>query len=102
MRADASQQRETNVANHPSAEKRNRQNIKRRARNTHVRTTVRTVVKRVRVALDLGNATEAKTALAVAVRRIDQAVSKGVFHASTGSRYVSRLMAQVAALAKPA
>ena len=55
-----------------------------------------------RVALDLGNATEAKTALAVAVRRIDQAVSKGVFHASTGSRYVSRLMAQVAALAKPA
>ena len=96
------QSRETNVANHPSAEKRNRQNIKRRERNTHVRTGVRTVVKRVRVALASGNAAEAKTALAAAVRRIDQAVSKGVFHASTGSRYVSRLMAQVAALGKAA
>jgi len=98
VRAGARHQRETNVANHPSAEKRNRQNIKRRERNTHVRTGVRTLVKRVRAALALGNATEAQTALTAAVRRIDQAVTKGVFHASTGSRYVSRLMAQVAAL----
>ena len=90
------------MASHPSAEKRNRQNIKRRERNTHVRTGVRTFVKRVRAALETGNAAEAKTALAAAVRRIDQAVSKGVFHQATGSRYISRLMAQVAAIGKAA
>ena len=39
-----------------------------------------------------------KAALPEALRRIDMAVSKGVFHRKTGSRYVSRLAAQVAAL----
>ncbi len=86
------------MANHPSADKRNRQNIKRRERNTHVRSSVRTFVKRVRSAVEAGNVAEAKTALTEAIQHIDQAVTKGVYHPSTGSRYVSRLSAQVAAL----
>jgi len=86
------------VANHPSADKRNRQNIKRRERNTHVRSSVRTFVKRVRSAVEAGNVAEAKTALTDAIQHIDQAVTKGVYHRATGSRYVSRLSAQVAAL----
>ena len=35
---------------------------------------------------------------AVAARRIDMAVSKGVYHRRTGSRHISRLMKQAAAL----
>jgi small subunit ribosomal protein S20 len=93
-----SERRENTVANHPSADKRNRQNIKRRERNTHVRSSVRTFVKRVRAAVEAGNVAEAKTALIEAIQHIDQAVTKGVYHQSTGSRYVSRLSAQVAAL----
>ena len=40
------------MANHASAKKRVRQTIKRTARNRHIRTTVRTCVKRVRAAIE--------------------------------------------------
>ena len=50
-------------------------------------------------AITTGDKTNAQAALATAVRRIDMAVSKGVYHRKTGSRYISRLSAQVAALA---
>jgi small subunit ribosomal protein S20 len=89
---------EISVASHASAKKRIRQTAKRTARNKAVRTNVRTLVKKVRSALSAGDKAEAKKALAVAVRRIDMAVSKGVYHRKTGSRYISRLSAQVAAL----
>ncbi len=86
------------MANHASAKKRIRQTAKRTVRNKAVRTTVRTLVKRVRTAIAEGDKTQASKALAVAVRRIDMAVSKGVYHRKTGSRYISRLSSQVAAL----
>jgi small subunit ribosomal protein S20 len=86
------------VANHASAKKRIRQTEKRTARNRHVRTTVRTYVKRVRAAIAAADKPAAEKALAVAVRGIDGAVSKGVYHPKTGSRYISRLSQQVAAL----
>jgi len=86
------------VANHASAKKRIRQTLKRTERNKHVRTTVRTLVKRVRTAIAQGDKAGAQTALAVAARRIDMAVTKGVYHRKTGSRYISRLSRQVAAL----
>lgn len=86
------------MANHESAEKRNRQSLKRTARNRHIRTTVRSSVKRVRAAIAAGDAAAAKEALPSAVKRIDMAVSKGIYHRNTGSRYISRLTAQVAAL----
>ncbi|MCC6876095.1 MAG: 30S ribosomal protein S20 [Sandaracinaceae bacterium] len=86
------------MANHASAKKRNRQTIKRTARNRHIRTTVRTFVKRVRVAIEGGKKSEAQAALAEAVKKIDGAVSKGLYHRNTGSRYISRLSSQVAAL----
>lgn len=86
------------MANHASAKKRVRQTLKRTLRNRHVRTTVRTYVKRVRAAVEAGDSAQAGAALALAVRHIDRAVSKGVFHRKTGSRYISRLSRQVAAL----
>ncbi|MEM6957019.1 MAG: 30S ribosomal protein S20, partial [Myxococcota bacterium] len=81
-----------------SAKKRIRQTIKRTARNKHQRSTIRTLVKRVRVAVEAGDKAAAKTALDAAVRRIDMGVSRGLFHRKTGSRYISRLSTQVAAL----
>ena len=80
------------MASHASAKKRIRQTERRTARNRHVRSTVRTFIKRAREALATGNAGSAKTAVQEAESAIRKAVSKGVFHAKTGSRYVSRLV----------
>lgn len=86
------------MANHASAKKRVRQTIKRTARNRSLRTNVRTFTKHVRAAIKAGDAKAAKEALPEAIRRIDAAVSKGVYHRKTGSRYISRLTRQVNAL----
>ena len=86
------------MANHASSKKRIRQTAKRTLRNRHVRTTVRSAVKSVRLAIESGDAAAAAAALKPAISRIEMAVSKGVYHRKTGSRYVSRLSAQVAAL----
>jgi small subunit ribosomal protein S20 len=79
------------LANHKSAEKRNRQNAVRSARNTHIRSTMRTFVKQVREAVAKGDAAAAQTALDRAIPFIDKAATKGVIHKATASRKISRL-----------
>jgi small subunit ribosomal protein S20 len=79
------------VANHVSAKKRIRQTERRTARNRHVRSTVRTFIKRARAAIEAGDPTATATAVREAESAIRKAISKGVFHHKTGSRYVSRL-----------
>ena len=86
------------MANHESSKKRIKQTLRRTERNKHVRSTVRSFVKSARLAIESGDKAAATSALAEAVRRIDMAVSKGVYHRKTGSRYSSRLSAQVASL----
>ncbi len=78
------------MANNPSAEKRNRQNQKRRARNKAALSTLRTAIKKARNAID-GKAATAPELTKSAVSIIDKAVSKGVLKRGTASRYVSRL-----------
>lgn len=87
------------MANHPSAEKRNRQRIKRTIKNRAVKSSVRTIVKRVRVALSASEKAAAQTALKVAIIALDKAASKGVIPKKTASRKISRLSAQVHKLA---
>lgn len=53
-------------------------------------------MKRVRAAIQSGNKATAEESLKVAISQIDRAVSKGVFHRNTGSRYIARLASQVA------
>lgn len=84
------------MANHKSAEKRNRQRPKRRARNIHHLSTMRTFMKRVRKALDGKDLEVAQSALPQAITAITKAASKGVIHRNTASRYVSRLTRAVA------
>ena len=79
------------MANHKSAEKRNRQNKIRNARNTHIRSTMRTYVKKVRVAVAEGDLENARVLLEKAVPCIDKAAAKGVIHKATASRKISRL-----------
>jgi small subunit ribosomal protein S20 len=87
------------VANHPSAEKRNRQRIKKTLQNRTVMSAVRTLVKRVRTAITAKDKAAAKTALLNATKALDKASSKGVVHAKAASRTVSRLSAQIHKLA---
>ena len=82
---------EQKVANHKSAEKRHRQSKIRNARNTHIRSTMRSYVKKVRTAIADGDFDTAKTLLEKAVPYIDKAASKGVIHKATASRKISRL-----------
>jgi small subunit ribosomal protein S20 len=79
------------VAHHKSAIKRIKQNKVRNARNRHVRSTLRTFIKRVREAVETKDATAARDALLAAIPVIDKAATKGVIHPSNASRNVSRL-----------
>ena len=86
------------MANHVSSAKRARQTIKITERRKHFRTTARTFVKRVRAAIVEGDKSKAAAVLRDCIQRLDQAVAKGIWHRRTGSRYVSRLSAQVDAM----
>ena len=79
------------MANHKSAEKRNRQNKIRNARNTHIRSTMRSYVKKLRIAIAEGDMETAKVLLEKTVPYIDKAATKGVIHKATASRKISRL-----------
>lgn len=87
------------MANHPSAEKRNRQRITRTSRNRTVSSSVRTLVKKVRTALHAKDKDGATKALKEATRALDKAATKGALHTKAVSRTISRLSAQVHALA---
>jgi small subunit ribosomal protein S20 len=89
------------LANTASAEKRNRQAQKRRARNVQVRTGVKNAVKKVRDAVSRGDVAAAKAALPGAEKTLSKARSKGVMHKNAVARRISRL-AKAAAKAKPA
>lgn len=83
------------MANHKQAKKRNRQRIKITAANRHRRSTVRTFVKNVRSKIDEGSPEEAREALGVAIRHIDKAAGKGLFHRKAAARKISRLTVAV-------
>jgi small subunit ribosomal protein S20 len=83
------------MANHPSAEKRNRQRIKRTLRNRAVKSAVRSHVKNVREALAAKDEAKAKKALTEATVALDRAASKGAVTKQAASRTVSRLASAV-------
>ncbi|HVF26619.1 MAG TPA: 30S ribosomal protein S20 [Pyrinomonadaceae bacterium] len=88
------------MPNHKSAEKRMRQNAKRRNINRNNRGRVRTGIKKLRTALTGGDASDAQTLLPQTVSLIDKAVQKGVLHRNAAARYKSRLTTAVNQAAK--
>ena len=83
------------MANIRSQIKRNRQTIKRQARNKAVRSELRTRTKRAISAIDEG-AEHSDEALRLAVKRIDKAASKGVIHKNQAANRKARLMKRAA------
>lgn len=80
------------MANIRSAQKRNRQNIKRRAANRQWIGGSRTAVKKARRLIETGDSGAAE-AVAEASRLLDKAASKGVIHKNNAARRKSRLAA---------
>jgi small subunit ribosomal protein S20 len=78
--------------------KRARQAEKRRLRNLHIRSTVKSFVKNVRTAIEKKDAEGAQKALLKVIPLIQKAQSKGVFHKNTSARKISRLTREVNAL----
>ncbi len=79
------------MANHKSAQKRNRQNIKRRERNMHYKSIVRNQIKDLRSAIEEGNSAAAGELLSKTIRQIDRVASKGILPKRRASRMTSRL-----------
>ncbi len=89
------------MANHASAEKRNRQRIKRTDRNRAGKSELRTEVKKARVAANAG-APDAAAAIKAAVSTLDSAASKGIIPKKRASRLKGRLAARLAKATKKA
>ncbi len=91
------------MANHKSAVKRHKQNLKKAARNRAVRTRTKNIVKAVRVAIATPEITPEEMAakLKEATSIIDRAASKGVLHRKTAARKISRLAKAINIAIKP-
>ncbi len=83
------------MANHKSAEKRNRQAQVRRLRNRMNKSRMKTELRKVNEAVAAGAEDDAKVALRQAISVIAKTASKGTIHKKTASRKISRLTKRV-------
>jgi small subunit ribosomal protein S20 len=83
------------VANHKSAEKRNRQAQVRRLRNRMNKSKMKTMVKKVDQTIATGTIEEARVALQEASSIIAKTAQKGTIHKKNASRRISRLTKRV-------
>jgi small subunit ribosomal protein S20 len=79
------------LAQHKSAKKRARQEVKRTARNRSVRSRVKTGMKRFQATLEEGDADQTTSALRTAEGLLRRAASKGVIPEKRARRHISRL-----------
>jgi len=86
------------LANIKSQIKRNAQNEKAAARNKAVKSELKTAVRKTREAIAAGDRAKAAEALALASKKLDKAVSKGVIHKNQAANRKSAIASQVAGL----
>jgi small subunit ribosomal protein S20 len=86
------------VARHKSAMKRDRQSVDHRGRNRKNLSHLKTQVKKLRTAIDAGDAETASALLSETVAEIDKAARKGAIHDNAADRHKSRLSRKVSAL----
>jgi small subunit ribosomal protein S20 len=79
------------LAQHKSAEKRNRQELKRFERNRVIKASVKTGIRTVREAVGNKNNEAAGSTLAKVAPAIAKAAAKGVIHKKNAARRISRL-----------
>lgn len=87
------------MANIASAQKRIRQTERRTARNKARKSRVHSFIRKVEEAIGAGKKDEAVAALRAAQPEMQRASTKGVVHANTVARKISRLSARVKTLA---
>ncbi len=78
-----------------SAIKKQRQSLKRRAKNNFVKSTLRSKIKEFQEALKDNELNKAEEKLRNVISELDEAASKGVIHKKTASRHVGRLSRQL-------
>ncbi len=81
-----------------SAKKHARADEKKRIRNRHRKSTLRTVLKQTEAALDEGNVETAQELCKSVTSLLDRAASKGVIKKGTANRQKSRLISKLHAL----
>jgi len=81
------------MPNNAAAEKRMRQEKKRRQRNRMVKSIVKTHITKARQAIASG--ADAQETVRAAVSELDRAAKKGVIHRNNAARRKSRLMKQL-------
>jgi small subunit ribosomal protein S20 len=86
------------VANIKSQIKRILTNKKAQDRNKAVKSQLKSAVRATREAIAAGDKEKATAALAVATKRLDKAVSKGVIHRNQAANRKSSISKQVSAL----
>ena len=86
------------MPNITSAKKRARQSEAQRQHNKHIRSSMRTTVKTVIYAIEVGDKEAASAAYKVAVPTIDSSVSKGIIHKNKAARQKSRLNSRIQAM----
>jgi small subunit ribosomal protein S20 len=79
------------MPSHKHREKSIRQDVKRQARNSQVKSKLKTLTKKVRADVESGNSEGVTTNLRNAVSAIDKAAKKGTIHKRAASRRISRL-----------
>ena len=79
------------MPNHKSAEKRLRQNVKKRIRNRLVKSACRTAVKKVNKAIEENDIERAREYFLIAEKKLASAATKGIYHKKNASRRISRL-----------
>ena len=90
------------MANIKSQIKRNRQNEKARVRNKSVKSSLKTVIRKLNEASEAGNVETATTLLRAASRQLDKAASKGVIHKNQAANRKSAIAKRIAALSTSA
>lgn len=82
------------MPNIKSAKKRVITSAKKNAKNTLVRSSMKTAIKKSEKAIMANDKTQADESLKVAVKRIDKALAKGLIHKNKAAREKSRLTKQ--------
>lgn len=88
------------MANIKSQKKRIITAEKARQRNKAVRTELKTYVKKVRAAVEAGDADAAQAAANVACRKLDKAASKGIIHKNQAAKRKSGVQMLVNGMAE--
>ena len=87
------------MANHASAKKRIRRNARMEIVNKIRKNRVRSLIKKVEIAIDKSDKALAEEALKIAQPEMHSSVSKGVFKKNTMSRKLSRLSSRIKKIA---